>query len=234
MTFEIASFAPVKRSADVLLGLSAEQNVTLTAAGRTEEVQVVASAPAPIVNPTVGANYKNEEITALPVLRTVLGISLLAPGSTENSSTAGQLNINGAMGHDNIFMVNGVDVDDNLFGTPQNLFIEDAIEETQILTSGISAEYGRFTGGVINAITKSGGNTFSGSGRMNLESPNWSDETPFEDSRNITRVKDLQQIYEGTFGGPILRNRLWFFGAGRSAETSVNSSLRRAARRATP
>jgi hypothetical protein len=225
MTFEITSFSPVKRSTEVLLGLSAEQNVTLTAAGRTEEVQVVASAPAPIVNPTVGANYKNEEITALPVLRTVIGISLLAPGSTENSSTGGQLNINGAMGHDNIFMVNGVDVDDNLFGTPQNLFIEDAIEETQILTSGISAEYGRFTGGVINAITKSGGNTFSGTGRMNLESPHWTDETPFEVSRNIDRVNDLQQIYEGTFGGPILRNRLWFFGAGRSAETSVNSPL---------
>ena len=46
MTFEIASFAPVKRTADVLLGLSVEQNVTLAAAGRTEEVQVVAASPA--------------------------------------------------------------------------------------------------------------------------------------------------------------------------------------------
>ena len=44
-------------------------------------------------------------------------------------------------------MLNGVDFNDNLFGSPQNLFIEDAIEETQVLTSGISAEYGRFTGG---------------------------------------------------------------------------------------
>jgi carboxypeptidase family protein len=225
MTFEIASFATVKRTTDVLLGLSVEQNATLTAAGRTEEVQVVAASPAPIVNPTIGANYKNEEITALPVLRTVIGITSLAPGLTENSSTAGQFNINGAMGHDNVFMLNGVDVVDNLFGTPQNLFIEDAIEETQVLTSGISAEYGRFTGGVINAVTKSGGNTFSGTGRINLESPSWSDETPFEDSRDVTRIKDIQQIYEGTLGGPIVRNRLWFFGAGRSAETSVNSPL---------
>ena len=77
-------------------------------------------------------------------------------------------------------MVNGVDVNDNLFAQPQNLFIEDAIEETQVLTSGISAEYGRFTGGVVNAITKSGGNTFSGSYRMNLLNPAWTDETPFE------------------------------------------------------
>ena len=57
MTFEITSFAPVKRTVDVLLGLSAEQNVALAAAGRTEEVQVVAATPAPIVNPIVGANY---------------------------------------------------------------------------------------------------------------------------------------------------------------------------------
>ena len=78
---------------------------------------------------------------------------------------------------------------------------------------------------MINAVTKSGGNTFSGTGRINLESPSWSDETPFEDSRDITRIKDIQQIYEGTLGGPIVRNRLWFFGAGRSAETSVNSPL---------
>ena len=70
-------------------------------------------------------------------------------------------------------MINGVDVNDNLFAQPQNLFIEDAIEETQVLTSGISAEYGRFTGGVVNAITKSGGNMFSGSGRVNFLNPAW-------------------------------------------------------------
>ncbi len=58
LTYEISSFAPVKRTTDVLLGLSVEQNITLTAAGRTEEVQVVAAAPAPIVNPTVGANLQ--------------------------------------------------------------------------------------------------------------------------------------------------------------------------------
>ena len=84
-----------------------------------------------------------------------------------------QMVVNGAMAFDNIFMVNGVDVNDNLFAQPQNLFIEDAIEETQVLTAGISAEYGRFTGGVVNAITKSGGNIFTGSGRVNFVNPDW-------------------------------------------------------------
>ena len=91
----------------------------------------------------------------------------------EVSPNTGQLVVNGAFAYDNVFMINGVDVNDNLFATPQNLFIEDAIEETQVLTSGISAEYGRFTGGVINAITKSGGNAFSGTGRINFLNDDW-------------------------------------------------------------
>ena len=87
------------------------------------------------------------------------------------TTSVGQVIINGAFAFDNVFMVNGVDINDNLFAQPQNLFIEDAIEETQVLTSGISAEYGRFTGGVINAITKSGGNSYSGSGRVEFPEP---------------------------------------------------------------
>ena len=99
-------------------------------------------------------------------------------------------------------MLNGVDVNDNLFGTPQNLFIEDAIEETQVLTSGISAEYGRFSGGVINAITKSGGNTFSGSFRVNLTNPAWVDETPFEEENGTAHTSKLQQESRGDVRRP--------------------------------
>ena len=86
--------------------------------------------------------------------------------------------ISGATSFDNVFMINGVDINDNLFGTANNLFIEDAIEQTNILTGGISAEYGRFSGGVVNIVTKSGGNTFGGSFRENFSNPKWIDETP--------------------------------------------------------
>ena len=74
--------------------------------------------------------------------------------------------------------MNGVDINDNVLGTPNNLFIEDAIQEVQVLTSGISAEYGRFSGGIVNVITRSGGNVFSGAFRTNLTNPAWSVETP--------------------------------------------------------
>ena len=62
------------------------------------------------------------------------------------------MTIPGAMSFENLFMLNGVQIQDNLRGTPFALFIEDAIQETTVSTSGISAEYGRFTGGVVNAI----------------------------------------------------------------------------------
>ena len=66
-----------------------------------------------------------------------------------------------------------------------------------MLTSGISAEYGRFSGGVINAITKSGGNIFSGSFRTNLHNPAWRDETPFEDENDIDTPDKLEPDLRG-------------------------------------
>ena len=68
-----------------------------------------------------------------------------------------------------------------------------------MLTSGISAEYGRFSGGVVNLVTKRGGNRFSGSFRTTSRNPSWTDETPFE---TTARRDDLQQVHEGTLGGP--------------------------------
>src|SRR5262249_57290164 len=125
-------------------------------------VQVVAEAPAPIATPIVGSNIKHDEIEALATPRTLQGIATLAPAVSEYTPNGGQLVINGAFAFDNIFMINGVDVNDNLFANAQNLFIEDAIDETQVLTSGISAEYGRFSGGGVHAITKSGSHRVSG------------------------------------------------------------------------
>ena len=76
-------------------------------------------------------------------------------------------------------MVNGANVQDNIRGTPTNLFIEDAIQETTTTSSGVSAEFGRFTGGVVNTITKSGGNNFSGSFRATLNNDTWRELTPY-------------------------------------------------------
>jgi len=228
LKFTLSGFGDVTQTATLPLGITIEQNATFKPAGLTEAVQVVAPVPAPIATSIVGANIKHEEVEALATPRTLEGIATLSPGVTENSTNSGQMVVNGAMAFDNIFMINGVDVNDNLFATPQNLFIEDAIEETQVLTAGISAEYGRFTGGVVNAVTKSGGNMFSGSGRVNFLSPSWTTATPFEVSKGTQATAhpdQVQERYEGTFGGPIVKDRLWFFSSGRYQNVNTPQSL---------
>ena len=159
--------------------------------------------------------------------RSLFGIAAIQPELTTNTPNDGQVTINGAFAYDNVFLVDGVDVNDNLFGTANNLFIEDAIEETQVLTSGISAEYGRFSGGVVNAITKSGGNTFSGSVRANLWKPTWTAQNPYEVENEVPQEGDIADnvTYETTLGGPIVLDRLWFFGANRIQRQSSTESF---------
>ena len=64
-------------------------------------------------------------------------------------------------------------------------YIEDAIQEVTVASAGVSAEYGRFAGGVANAVTKSGGNTFSGSFRTSFANDSWRSFTPFESTQLI-------------------------------------------------
>ena len=224
LRFELMGFETVARAITVPLGGTATQDATLRAAGVEQTVEVVGVAP-PLATASVGLNIRQEEVDALATSRTLQGISTLSPAVTENTPNVRQISINGAFAFDNVFMLNGVDINDNLFGSPQNLFIEDAIEETQVLTSGISAEYGRFSGGVVNAVTKSGGNTFSGSLRINLTNPSWTEETPFEVDNDVEYLSEINDTYEFTLGGPIVRDRLWFFGAGRRAYVTTTETL---------
>lgn len=223
--FSLEGFEVVRVASVVELGQATELNATMRIAGLAEAVTVVGEGEPALVATHGGANYTSTEVDALAMPRTLAGIAEFAPGVTDNTPNTRQVTIAGAFAYDNVFLVDGVDVNDNLFGSPDNLFIEDAIEETQILTSGISAEYGRFTGGVINAITKKGGDTFSGSFRVNLTNPSWTDETPFEVEQDTTRPSKLSKNFEATLGGPIIKSRLWFFGAGRYQDTKESVAL---------
>jgi hypothetical protein len=229
VAFELAGFKGAEQPATVELGKQTVVEVALALAGIAETVQVTGqTTEAAIATPTAGANYTHKEINSLPAqTRTLFGIAQLSPGLTSGLTTpnVNQVTISGAFAYDNVFLVDGVDVNDNLFGTANNLFIEDAIEETQVLTSGISAEYGRFSGGVVNAVTKSGGDIFSGSYRLNLTNDAWQTESPYEKERDITRPDKISYVHEGTVGGPIVRRALWFFGAGRYTETSNTNPL---------
>src|SRR6185436_17593297 len=135
---------------------------------------------------------------------------------------SGAYSIAGAMSFETLYMVNGVNVSENLRGQAYDLYIEDAVQETNIATSGISAEYGRFGGGVVNVVTKSGGNIFSGSFRDTLNNDKWRTLTPFEDTaiandpaHRELRIAKVVPDYSYTFSGPVVKDQLWFFNAGR-------------------
>ena len=173
VVFTLSGFGDVEEIATVPLGGEVGVNAVMAPGGVTETVQVVGVVPAEIQTTETASNMVVDEVNALPMGRSPFAIAAIQPGLNTNTPNAGQLAINGAFAYDNVYLVDGVDTNDNLFGTSNGLYVADAIEETQVLTSGISAEYGRFSGGVVNVITKSGGNTFSGSWRTNLDNPTW-------------------------------------------------------------
>lgn len=226
VVFELSGMETVVRKDLTLpLGGTATADATLGIAKVATSVVVTAQRPGPLETTTGGANYTSQDIDRVPVGRTPARIAEFAPGLTDNTPNSGQVTISGGLAYDNVFLVDGVDVNDNIFGTANNLFIEDAIAETQVLTSGISAEYGRFSGGVVNLVTRTGGNMFSGSARTNLSNPSWSAETPFEQAAHIERTSKLSKFFEGTFGGPVVHDRLWFFSAGRRERSNTQGAL---------
>ena len=224
--FRMTGFAEVEDTATVSLGTTSEVSVSMQPAFQ-EAALVVEVVPPELASTEGSANSTAAEVNALPVGRDIVSIAELAPGVTNNTPNDGQLTISGAFGYDNMFLVDGVDVNDNIFGTAHDLFIEDSIEETQVLTSGISSEYGRFSGGVVNTITKSGGNTFSGSFRANLYKPDWTARTPFERQNEQVRTGDLgdNTTYETTVGGPIMKDRLWFFYSNRAERVAEDQTF---------
>src|SRR5450755_989663 len=223
--FELSGMQQVTKSANVRLGETVRADADLKVSSVAEAITVTAAAPSVLETPQVTTSLTREEVESLPIGRTIAQRIQLAPG-LNNDGPNNQTSIQGAPTYDNLYMVNGVVVNDSIRGQPEDLFIEDAVQETTLITGGISAEYGRFTGGVVNTITKSGGNEFSGSIRDNLTDPSYTKLTSFKDPiSGVAQPKNADihsNQYEGTLGGYLLRDRLWFFGAGRKFD-SANS-----------
>lgn len=155
-------------------------------------------------------NYTKEQIDALPVSRAnLLGIVYLSPGVVENASEArGGVSIRGSMGSGNLFMVDGQNVNDNLYNGQRISIIFDTIDETQVLTGALPAEYGDVEGGVVNSVTKTGGDEFTGAIRWDLSNPSWNSLKPWSSKEAYQNVLSEERSVQ--FGGPIIKGRLWF------------------------
>ncbi len=225
--FELSGMTTVTKKLHIGPGQTGGAEAEMKVAAVSEAITVTAAAPSVLETPSVSANLTSKQVEQLPVQRNVLATAVLAPGVNANTPSSGQLSISGSPGYDNLVMVNGVSITENVRHQALNLFVEDAIQETTILTGGISAEYGGFTGGVVNSITKSGGNQFTGSLRDTLNNNAWQERTPIQIANNTKLVSKLNSTYEETLGGFILRDRLWFFGAGRQNKATQQFPLRK-------
>lgn len=219
LTFVMSGFTTVTRTAKVSGGQQVAVNAKMSISAVAAEATVVAQSETVSQTAQAASTYSAEVTSKLPVTRNYLSTVALSAGVNFNFSATAP-SISGSASFDNVMTVNGVNLQDPVRGTQTNLFIEDSIQETTTMTSGVSAEYGRFTGGVINAITKQGGNSFSGSLRVTLNNNDWREQPPIP----ATLTDKTVPTYEATLGGPIWKDRIWFFAAGRAVDNETPRS----------
>ena len=190
-----------------------ELRVTLPQATFGDEVEVVVSTP--VVDPeqvstgqTFTAEYLQEAALGMEN-RYYLG--MLSQTAGVNQPVLRGIQVLGSTFYDNNFLIDGMDTTDPYSQIPSfgSLSFE-AVEEVAFHTAGFEAEYGRATGGVVNLITKSGGNRFRGSVDYRYADSDFQTSGEhFDPDEQVTKASDLN----ASFGGPFVRDRLWFFAA---------------------
>jgi hypothetical protein len=226
ITVELSGFQRVQ--ADdvlILLGRTLDFPAQLRIGAVTETVNVTGEAAKQIdlTSVTIAHNVTQEEFDRIPKTRTFQSIALTAPGVNAGEIEGGY-QVNGASGAENAFTIDGVVTNSLIYGSSRQNTQFEYLQEVQVKTTGISAEYGGALGGVISAVTKSGGNTFRGEGHYYYEGSGLSAGpvrrlllSPVDD-RTVTyqqddKMPDHRNEFGGSVGGPIVRDRLFFFGS---------------------
>ena len=209
----------------VLLGRTADLNATLTVGAVSEVVTVTGDTKTQVDlrSTTVAHNVTAEEFDRMPKTRSFQGIALTSPGVNQGEIEGG-FQVNGASGAENSFTVDGVNTNSLIYGSSRQDTQFEYLQEVQVKTGGIAAEYGGALGGVISAVTKSGGNRFSGEGHYYYSGNAISagpvqrlQLSPLDDTTVLNVQDDAQKNNRsevgGSLGGPIVRDHLFFFGS---------------------
>lgn len=235
ITFEKAGFAPFKES-DIAIDIDTQRRVdaSLKVGGTQEQVTVTSTqAQVDTETPQMGELIGSKEITDMPLDgRAFTDLLALQPGvvpisvsnysslAPANSLNNGLLSMSGAQDVHSGFLVNGANTVD---GAGEGTFLIptlDSIAEFRIVTNNAGAEYGGYAGGIVNVVTKSGTNEFHGDAfeffrNSSLNAPGY-----FEGPPNLK-----QNQFGGVFGGPILHDRLFFFGDYQATRNSSGSGV---------
>jgi len=124
------------------------------------------------------------------------------------NQSAGQVSVNGQRETANSFMVNGADVEESVQNGASIVPTLDSIEEFRLLTNSFNAEYGRFSGAIVNVVTKSGTNEIHGSVYEFLRNEKLDARSYFDQERGVFK----RNQFGGTIGAPVVKNKLFFFG----------------------
>ncbi len=230
LSASLSGYAPLAQN-HIAVGLNRTVTLELSMSPASVSDVITVTADAPVVDvtsTTTGANVTAETIESLPLARDFYAVAQVAPGT---SNDAAGTTVYGSTGAENSYIIDGLNTTGVELGTSAKTLNFDFIQEVQVITGGLPAEYGRVTGGVVNAITKSGGNEFKGDvfgygAGGGLQSDN---STAFERPATTTTVADVDSEMDFGFnvGGYIVKDRLWFFGAyNRVNETDTYSIIR--------
>jgi outer membrane receptor protein involved in Fe transport len=209
----------------IALGKTVKVDTQLKVGDLSEVVQVQAEArPAIDLRSTLVAhNIPSEEIDRLPKGRSFQSLALTAP-SVNSGEIEGGFQVNGASGAENAYTVDGVVTNSLIDGRSRQNTVFEYLQEVQVKTTGIAAEYGGALGGVISAVTKSGGNTLRGEGHYYYEGSSLSAKPvrrlvldpiteSFAQYTQDNKDPDHRNEIGGSIGGPIIKDRLFYFGS---------------------
>jgi hypothetical protein len=197
-------------------------DMTLQIGSQQQRIEVSASAVQVETTSTqMGQVIGDQQMVNLPLNgRSFTDLLTIQAGVAPQQSSTGNVAVNGQRGSSNSFMVNGGDVDEGVnFGTSvvPNL---DSVAEFRLITNSFDAEYGRFSGAVMNAITKSGTNGLHGTGFEFLRNSDMDSRSFFNTS--VAELKRNQFGY--AVGGPALKNRVFWFTDYQGTRQSQGSS----------
>lgn len=208
VAYHLEGFSPVEEG-EVTVRIATETQRRVTMSAGVAETIVVTGERVVVdtTKSTVDTAVDWELIDTLATNRTFQSVMELAPGVQVNANNP---QVHGAASTDNLYLVDGVDTTDprtQTWGTAINF---DTIQEVQVQTAGVAAEFGRVTGGVVNLVTKSGGNELHGIGRVVVNDVDWTAD-PKPGTAATTASDEVRPSL--SLGGPFVRDRFWFFGA---------------------
>ncbi|HKR66520.1 MAG TPA: TonB-dependent receptor [Thermoanaerobaculia bacterium] len=214
----LEGFSPVRYPNIVVnLGRTASLDITLTAA-LSEEITVTAAAP--LIDRTstsISTNFDTQAIETLPTGRNYSSIVQIAPGVSTDANPANndqdKITVYGSSGAENAFYVDGVNTTNMEYGFQGKELNFEFIQEVDVKTGGYEAEFGRSTGGIINVITKSGTNELAGDvfGYYDSDTLQADAKTVVSTVGTIDGFTRRDVGFDA--GGPIIRDKLFFFGA---------------------